>query len=88
MFKPFLIVSAALGLAACMPSKQSETGPETCPKSQFTSLIGTDINAAIFPLTLTYRTIYPGDAVTTDHLPERMNVQVDDNGVITGVSCG
>ena len=43
MFKPFLIVSAALGLAACMPSKQSETGPETCPKSQFTSLIGTDI---------------------------------------------
>lgn len=90
MFKVATVFAATFVLIGCVPAEKAtqQSGPETCPKSQFSSLIGTDVNAAIFPLSLTYRTIYPDDVVTTDHLPERLNVQVDANGVITGVSCG
>jgi hypothetical protein len=78
-------------LAACTPVEQtapSSAGPETCPKSEFNSLIGTDVNAAILPLTLTYRTVWPGEAVTLDHLPERMNIAVNDDGIVQGLTCG
>ncbi|MGB7318083.1 MAG: I78 family peptidase inhibitor [Planktotalea sp.] len=78
-----------VALAACVPAKeQHSNSPETCPKSQFSNLIGTDINAAVLPLTLTYRTIWPGDVVTTDHLPDRMNIAVDDAGLVQNLSCG
>lgn len=86
MFKTSLIIMAGMLVSACAPTQ--EKGPETCPKSQFSGLIGTDINAAIFPLTLTYRTIYPGDVVTMDHAPERLNIAVDDAGNVTALTCG
>ena len=34
------------------------------------------------------RTLRPGQAVTMDFLEGRLNVDVDENGVITGLRCG
>lgn len=86
MFKTPFLLSAAVLITACTPTQ--DEAPATCPKAQFKELIGTDINSAIFPLSLTYRTIYPDDAVTMDLMPERLNVQLDENGIITGLTCG
>ena len=86
MFRMLTAICAMLLLVACVPAKDS--APETCPKAQFSALVGTDVNEAILPLSLTYRSVYPGDVVTTDHMPERLNVQLDENGVVTGLSCG
>ncbi|MGH1577377.1 I78 family peptidase inhibitor [Planktotalea sp.] len=87
MFKLISSLSAVALLAACVPAKEAST-PDTCPKSQFSGIIGTDVNAAVLPLTLTYRVIYPGDVVTMDHAPERLNIDVDDNGIVSGLRCG
>ncbi len=86
MFKISTVIASATLLVACVPAK--ENTPETCPKSEFSALLGTNINTAILPLTLTYRTVYPGDAVTMDHLPERLNVAVNEDGIVEGLTCG
>jgi len=78
----------------CLPAENANsndgaaTGPETCPRSQFSNLIGTQINAAALPLTLTYRVIWPDDVVTTDFVDDRLEIAVDGSGIVTGLRCG
>lgn len=35
-----------------------------------------------------YRVLPPGSAMTMDHSPERINLDLDENGIITRVWCG
>ncbi len=76
----------ALALAACAPNAQNSA--KTCPISEFTSLIGTPVEEAVFPLTLEHRIIAQGAAVTMDHVPDRLNVHLDKTGRIARLSCG
>lgn len=39
-------------------------------------------------LTAPVRVIFPGNAVTTDHVSNRLNFKVDKKGIITSVTCG
>lgn len=35
-----------------------------------------------------YRVLEPGAMYTTDHVPERINIHVDEHGEVVGVTCG
>ena len=91
MFRTVIALMVTTLLIGCVAQKQSGPSkgqPDTCPKSQYSDLIGANINTAILPLTLTYRVIYPEDAVSMEHMPERLNVTVSDKGTVQSLSCG
>ena len=93
-----LVLSAlAFALTGCIATdKASEnaTGtannatPDTCAKAEFASLVGTPINSAELPLTQTYRVLFPDTVASTDFVADRMQVAVDDTGIVTGLTCG
>lgn len=81
---PFLLI-----LAACLPSDGEETVAEdTCGAAAFEHLVGQPLDEAFFGAALNMRIIRPGDFVTMDVNPQRLNVQVDEGGVIERVYCG
>lgn len=62
---------------------------DTCNMTQYAALIGKPAtDAGVPPAGATVRIIKPGDQVTMDFQPTRLNVDVDAAGIITGVRCG
>ena len=94
MFKIITSCAAILALVGCVSAPKSSgsnsvsAGPETCKKSEFATLMGTQINDAALPLTLTYRVVWTDDVVTTDFVEDRLEIAVDGSGIVTGLRCG
>ncbi|MFQ6553680.1 I78 family peptidase inhibitor [Aestuariibius insulae] len=91
-----LIPIFLLALAACEPAP-SVTGdvegldkltPDTCGAEDYQTLVGQNIASATFPADLNDRVIRPGDIVTQEYRPDRVNFRVNDTGVIQSVTCG
>ena len=84
------IVALALMMAACTRAEMAETPAATdaCGASGYQSLIGSQLAAVTLPAGLATRIIEPGQVVTTDYDAERLNVDLDAAGRITGVHCG
>ena len=62
---------------------------DTCGAAQLQGLIGQPVGIlATMPFSGTVRILRPGDVVTMDFSPNRLNVDVDLNEVISGVRCG
>jgi len=89
-------VMAGLLLAGCgdalIPSAGGVTAPaanapDTCNAAAYQSLIGSDAAQAL-SLPEPKRLVGPSDAVTTDFLPNRLNVALDATDTIVGVTCG
>lgn len=64
-------------------------GPDACKASALQHLIGQD-SAVLqtMPLEQPLRIIRPGDAVTMDFNPHRLNIDISDTDVIIAVRCG
>ncbi|OOY22786.1 hypothetical protein BMI91_19330 [Thioclava sediminum] len=83
---------AAFGLAACQPYRMPpRSGPPaavTCPPPGLAALEGRP-EAVLAGLTLArpHRIIHPGDAVTMDYAPDRVNFEIDESGTIAAVRC-
>ena len=60
----------------------------SCAAENYEALVGNELAAITLPDDLLHRVIKPNDAVTMDYNPDRMNIHVDANGVITEVECG
>lgn len=63
--------------------------PDSCGLAQAQAFIGQPpeaVNAALF--TQPVRVIRPGDLVTMDFNPERLNFRVGEDGLIESVDCG
>lgn len=89
MSKLFCMLAVATVIAGCAGDVTApKPDATTCQKDAFAQLIGTNISAATLPLSLTYRVIYPNDAVTMDHAPDRLNIAVDEAGNVEALSCG
>ena len=88
--------AAIIGLAALTactgvdPTAQiPPTIDDTCNASQYSELIGQDATALEKVLILgQVRVIRPGDLVTQDFRPDRINFGIDDANRISDVSCG
>ncbi|WP_421701465.1 I78 family peptidase inhibitor [Aliiroseovarius sp.] len=75
-------------LAACLPSDEG-VEMNSCGAEALQELLGQPESAlegaAVPEIT---RVIRPGDAVTLDFNPARLNVELDVNGAIAGLRCG
>lgn len=84
-------MTAAVGLsvvlAGCAP-KSPPAPTVACGAPGYPSLVGRRVAAVTLPSGLEMRIIQPGDAVTQDFRAARMNLVVDDQGVITRIYCG
>ena len=81
---------AAMALAACKPA---ETPPpnrtESCGAAALQHLVGQP-QAALEAeaINAPTRILPPGSAMTMDHRPDRLNVELDDTGTIQRLWCG
>jgi hypothetical protein len=80
-----LLFATALPLA-CAPTSRAPEG--TCDATEFSAIEGLDIETVTLPAELEQRVIGPGMAVTMDFRPNRLNVEIDDAGMIRRVYCG
>lgn len=88
-------ILAGLFLAGCstLPVTTPGTGgvpangPDTCNAAAHQGLVGMDAASAL-ALPEPKRLIGPSDAVTTDYIATRLNVQLDDTDTITAITCG
>ena len=79
-----------LTLAACqMAAPQPAAEADACNASGWTWMIGEPVDlvsSTTFPAPM--RVVGPLGPITTDYLPNRLNVVYNDRGIITGVECG
>jgi Peptidase inhibitor I78 family len=88
--KRLLIV---LALAGCTEAiAEVETGDateESCGLAEVEALVGESLAAVTMPAREgPVRVIEPGQAITMDFNPSRLNIDLDSAGVITRVWCG
>jgi len=91
MMRPILFLVPLL--AACsipfLGSDAPATDPtDPCGAKGYSSLLGSPLAAVTLPADLNDRVIRPGDAVTLDYDPTRLNLELDASGIIVGLSCG
>lgn len=80
-----LALLLALALAGCV----AEPEQNACGAAGLQALVGQDMSAlAAMTFPAGTRIIEPGTAVTEDYRPDRLNIDVDAGGTITGVWCG
>jgi hypothetical protein len=73
---------------APMPQTREEaTAQDTCGAAQYRAMLGSNLAAVTFPADAGIRIIQPDTMVTQDFRPDRLNVIVDANGVITALEC-
>ena len=86
------VVAALAGLAmmgGCVALTEPPGDPrDACGASGYQSLVGANIAVVSLPADLNDRIIRPGDAVTMDFNPERINFRLDDTGRIIAIDCG
>lgn len=87
MKSPFLPLILLGALGACAAQTQPPR-PTICAPQDYQQLIGRNIGAVTLPANLPQRIISPGDALTEDFLPYRINVFVDEKGWIARITCG
>lgn len=80
----------AMALAACKPDQSPPPDRvESCGAEALQHLVGQP-QAALEDETISAptRILPPGSAMTMDHRPERLNVDIDDTGTILRLWCG
>jgi hypothetical protein len=80
---------AALALAACMPTEVPAPLEDACGASGLNDFIGQGedaLAATTFPGPV--RVIRPGQAITMDYSPARLNFDLDAQGRIVRIWCG
>ncbi|QGX99606.1 hypothetical protein EI983_15565 [Roseovarius faecimaris] len=85
-------ILCGLLLAGCMQTTAPAPAPDpddSCGKAMFADLVGEPAaNHSFDAAPGDVRVIYPGQAVTMDHRPDRLNVDVNRNGDIGRLWCG
>ena len=85
-----VLIVGTMALAACNPV---ETPPpdlaESCGAEALQHLVGQPQTALeAEAITAPTRILPPGSAMTMDHRPDRLNVELDDTGTIQRLWCG
>jgi hypothetical protein len=90
------ILLAALPLAACVTTPKAAASAEMseCGSGKATDLVGKRWTEAMSAPTLkrtgarSLRVIAPGDMVTMDYRPNRLNIETDAEGRVVRLKCG
>lgn len=79
-------------LPGAQPLEFEAPGADPCHAGALAHLIGKPVPdaetlaALVGPKRL--RVIGPGDAVTMDHMPQRLNIETDNAGIVLRLRCG
>ncbi|ETX14491.1 hypothetical protein OCH239_02700 [Roseivivax halodurans JCM 10272] len=82
-----VLILLAAGLAACTAAEPNPSAP-ACGADGYQSLVGSPLAAVTLPAELPQRVIRPGEIVTMEYRADRLTIDVDEAGTITGVRCG
>ena len=84
------VLAASLIGCATPPAPPPDSGfnASGCGADNYQSFVGTPLAAASWPSDLNVRVIGPGEAVTLEFDPTRMNMEVDEAGIIQRIYCG
>jgi hypothetical protein len=75
--------------AATPAPPSTDPAADTCNMAQYAVLVGKPATDPMVPAaSATVRIIKPGDQVTMDHQPTRLNIEVGASGMVTAVRCG
>ena len=89
--KASAILAASILLSACVQDTAPLPDPPdaSCAAERLQHLVGQP-DSAFDPSGLDepVRIIHPGDAVTMDFSPQRLNVEIDADGRISAIRCG
>lgn len=100
MIRTLVILAVGLPLTACAttasttnPNAGGEPGPmpepQVCAAEAYQVLVGQPVGGVhTDSLPRPHRVYGPGDAVTMDYRPDRLNIIVGDGGEIIEVKCG
>ena len=92
-----LTLITLLGLAACVPEQEAEAMKKDprvkgdiseCNSHNIPDLVGQVFDASMVPQGALVRVIKPGDAVTMDFRPNRLNISLDAQGRVKSMRCG
>ncbi|WP_112320719.1 I78 family peptidase inhibitor [Oceanibium sediminis] len=80
----------ACGTPAPIVGTDGTIDVDACDARSQRGLVGRELDdmAAVSAAAPKVRFINPGDSVTQDNQPDRLNVELDDNRVVTRVYCG
>lgn len=95
---PLAGAAAALALSACQTTKSAETppmeNPDACGASKASAFVGQELTAAT-RMAIQDRTgasnirwIAPNTAVTMDYRADRLNVNYNEQNIISSITCG
>lgn len=79
---------AATMLSACSTGPDLTVSAKSCDFGHHQRLIGMNIGEVYLPTQLNRREISPGQVVTFDYQPQRLNIFLDPKGWISRVTCG
>lgn len=87
---PFALVLGTQALLGCVVAEPAPAeGEEACGASSLQGLIGQPEGVlATMRFSQVLRVIGPGMAVTMDYSPDRLNIDVGEDGLITRLWCG
>ncbi|MFC3629659.1 I78 family peptidase inhibitor [Paracoccus angustae] len=86
--RAILSVLALFSMAACSTGYGLTVAATSCDLSQHQRLVGMNIGEVYLPPQLHRREISPGQVVTQDYQPRRLNIFLDPKGWIARVTCG
>ncbi|MEM0929737.1 MAG: I78 family peptidase inhibitor [Pseudomonadota bacterium] len=76
------------GAALVDETSPEEQEPTPCGAENYQNFVGKPLAAVTYPDDLRARVLRPGAMVTMEYVAERMNIHVDDEGIILRVICG
>ncbi|NNU15095.1 hypothetical protein HK107_01995 [Parvularcula sp. ZS-1/3] len=92
------MTAAAIILTACAPTAVEEdevpndlpgpTGEQPCGAEGYQGFVGKPLAAVTYPSDMKVRIVEPGMIMTMEYIATRMNIKVDEDGMITRVYCG
>ena len=75
-------------LAACAPLAAADPASQGCGADTLQAAVGEHLGEVALPSGVKVRIIRPGDAVTMDHAPDRLNIELDADDRVVRVRCG
>lgn len=82
------LLSGCVTIASVVGADDTVDNTDPCGAQGYTALLGSSIAAVTLPANLNDRVVHAGDAVTLDYDPTRLNLELNADDMIVGLSCG